>query len=240
MNSWSSGLRAGIVAVLVSLSLALTTGHAASAATINSPVVAIAADITAAFGTTTATVPLSPDDLLLKPDTAGVTPIYQGGLAIWANTQPGVSYAARSFGVGGTQQFVHIASSDTTTNYAFSLKAGYTARPGPAGSAVAYNASGQMEAVIPAPLAKDARGMIVPSHFEFAGEGTKLIKVVEHHSTNVAYPVVADPIMIMLAIAGMWFLNKCVINGAKEAKALKGQRLRVVVWGVAWECVSAF
>lgn len=236
MKRWVIDTRAAI-GLVVATSLLLTSNQTALAAP--SPTRTVATDISASFGRSPVSVPPSPTEFLLSPDTGTVAPVNEGGLSIWLNVEPGVSYAARTLAPGINQQFVHIAQSSATTNFTFTLtRADYTIRRGPAESALVYDASSRLQAAIPPPVAVDAAGKSVPAHYEFPSGGNKLVKVVEHQDANVAYPVVADPVQILFVIAGAWILFKCAVNGGKEAKSLQGQKWYKVLWGVSWICVT--
>ena len=56
------------------------------------------------------------------------------------------------------------------------------------------DAQERLVTVIAAPWAKDANGESVPTHFELSGD--TVTQVVDHRSSKVAYPVVADPKVI--------------------------------------------
>jgi hypothetical protein len=226
-----------IVAALTALAMILGIAQPSFAITPVGSADAVAADILTLAGSNSSSLAPSLNDLLLTPETNGVKPVQRGGLTIWPNAQPNVSYAARSV-PGGTQQFVDIASAKAPTAYPFHLKPGFHAKAGPNGGAVIYDSSQRPVRAVPMPWAKDARGKLVPAHFSFSSDGKTLTKIVEHRQAGVAYPVVADPIMIWIAIMGAIVLTKCVVNGTKEAVALKGRKWYIVMWNVGWVCAT--
>jgi hypothetical protein len=226
---------AALVAFVTACAMMLCLSGPASAASVNPST--IAADITAAAGPSASLVAPSIDDLVFSPDTGDVTSVTQGNLTIWPNVQPGVSHAARFLNTNTTQQFVHISDPEAPTTFTYRLKPGIIARSAPSGGAVLMSSSGQILANVPAPWAKDAQGKLVPTRFKVSPHGTSIAKIVEHHSSNVAYPVVADPIMIWVAIVGAAALWKCAINGTWEASQLRGRKWYIVLWRIGWVCV---
>ncbi len=135
----------------------------------------------------------------------------------------------------GVQFLTTIKNKKAPTEYAysFSLAMGSKIEVSPdGGSAAVINADGDLVAFVPSLYAKDANGNDISTRFTTDGE--TLTQVVKHRSNGVAYPVVADPIVIWL----MGVTAYRVIAGSYEAKNLVGQPWWVWVWGLALACVQ--
>lgn len=78
--------------------------------------------------------------------------------------------------------------------YDFNLSEGQEIELLPNGGANVVNAQGVVELVIGAPWAYDANGAPVDTYYEVSGGS--LVQVVSHLDSDVAYPVVADPIFL--------------------------------------------
>lgn len=63
--------------------------------------------------------------------------------------------------------------------------------PAPAGAVFVVDANGTTTGAFMSPWAKDANGQDVATHYEIK-EGN-LVQIVEHNTSGIAYPVVADP-----------------------------------------------
>ncbi|HEX7305807.1 hypothetical protein [Lentzea sp.] len=92
----------------------------------------------------------------------------------------------------GVQMLTTIANADAATRFPYKVDVPQGGRIELSGDgAVIVDAGGAPTLSVSAPWAKDATGKAVPSHFET--DGTTLTQVIEHTSSSVSYPVVADP-----------------------------------------------
>ncbi|WP_143459267.1 hypothetical protein [Leifsonia sp. ALI-44-B] len=93
----------------------------------------------------------------------------------------------------GALQFttvIETSAAPTEFSYDIAVPEGGSILEGTGGYFI-LDSDGEPVATIAAPWALDANGASVPTRYEFAG--TTLTQVVEHASTKVVYPVVADP-----------------------------------------------
>jgi hypothetical protein len=117
------------------------------------------------------------------------------------------------------------------------------------GGAVVEDAAGNDLFVIPAPWARDANGVNVPTHFET--DGTSLTQVVDHSSGGYEYPIVADPSLWRIAkcTAAITWLVASSVTGLRAIRALGGvtmavrlliaagsldERIRAIAGSAAW------
>lgn len=135
-----------------------------------------------------------------------------------------VGHGIRSYGTAGTDtefvaqaassgtRMMHILSSpDAPTEFAYkmALPAGTTASVGADGGVVITGQAGNASYLRPA-WAKDANGKAVPTRYEI--RGTELIQTVEHK--GAAYPVVADPVIVLVIPAYyIWKIVRCGFGG---------------------------
>lgn len=232
---------ATVIAVVTAITLMVVGAGQALASTGPNAANRIAASIRATAGSLAGPNPTSttsPDNLLLVPNTEGVTPVQRADLTIWENVQPSVSYAERSLGDGNTQQFVYIAGQGAASDFYYNLRPGYIAKLGPNGGVLIYNSGNVQIGMVPAPYAKDATGKLVPASYSITNDGHEVVEHVEHSLPGIKYPVVADPIQILVAIWGAIILMKCAVNGSWEASQLRGQKWYVIAWRIAWVCVT--
>ncbi len=93
---------------------------------------------------------------------------------------------------GALQINTVISRRSAPTRYEYPLSIPSDASLVPIGDAVAIVSSSLGAiATIDAPWATDAAGRAVPTHYEI--EGTTLVQVIDHHSGQISYPIVADP-----------------------------------------------
>lgn len=102
---------------------------------------------------------------------------------------------------GGVQLLSIIENEDAAETYSYPLELpdGYLLESTPDGGAQVVDARGTVKVVFEPAWAKDAAGVSVPTHYEV--EGSTLTQVVEHRSvSDVSYPVVADPLPVILIV----------------------------------------
>ncbi len=121
---------------------------------------------------------------------------------------------------------VIIASADAPTEYRFenAVPAGHTATVHPDGSVRFFDTDGNEVAGILAPWAIDAAAKMVPTHYTL--DGTTLVQTVDHQ--RAAYPVVADPVFVPIAVA------ICIGTPSCAYIAASAYFLAPVVVGTAW------
>lgn len=86
-----------------------------------------------------------------------------------------------------------------TYSYPLTLPAGHSLEAGPDGGAQVVDAQGTVKVTFEPAWAKDAAGVSVPTHYTV--EKNTLTQVVEHReATGVAYPIVADPLPVILIV----------------------------------------
>lgn len=125
----------------------------------------------------------------------------------------------------GPQMLITIANPEAPTRYDFTVTGpqGSKVELTEDGGAVVLNDSGETVLTVPAPWARDAAEVPVPTHFET--DGTTLVQVVEH-SENFAYPIVADP---------LWIAPIVIVAALKAAVYACGAGyLAGMIWHVAW------
>ncbi len=104
----------------------------------------------------------------------------------------------------GSRTSVVISASDAPTSYPFTFADDVSLEASDDGSIDVRGADGQVVGEIAAPWAVDATGNPVATHYEV--EGNVVVQVVDHTSTDVTYPVVADPTVHWWGIE--WLLSK--------------------------------
>lgn len=129
----------------------------------------------------------------------------------------------------GVQMLTVVKSRKAATAYTYGMN-GNRVTLTPEGGAVITNTGGQVIASIPPAWAKDANGKSVPTRF--VTDGKSITQQVDHRTPGVAYPVVADPIVIWL----MGLTVYCFIAGTYEARNLRGQPWYMWVWGLFLAC----
>jgi len=106
---------------------------------------------------------------------------------------------------GSLQILTVIESADSSTRFEYNFDALGTFVLKKSGEGIIIESeSGEFIAGIAPAWAKDANGISVPTHYEI--DGKTLIQVVEHSSSNFAYPIVADP-WLGIALYGAISLN---------------------------------
>lgn len=111
--------------------------------------------------------------------------------AVYTDALPGTSIAAQALRDGGIRALVVIEAANAPTEYQFpiSLPPGYGIALQDDGSVEIYDISGTTQITVPAPWARDARGIDLATSYRL--EGATLIQTVDH--IGATYPVVADP-----------------------------------------------
>lgn len=102
---------------------------------------------------------------------------------------------------GGVQLLSVIESEGAAETYSYplTLPDGHTLESTPDGGAQVVDERGTAKVLFEPAWAKDAAGVSVPTHYEV--EGNTLTQVVEHRSaSDVSYPVVADPLPVILIV----------------------------------------
>ena len=99
--------------------------------------------------------------------------------------------------------------------YAVNVPAGGKIEKTDDGAVFILDTQGAMIGGFAAPWAVDAEGKIIPTHYEI--RGNTIVQVVEHLTSNVSYPVVADP-----------WLGFDLISSASWASSAPGWTLKVV------------
>lgn len=102
---------------------------------------------------------------------------------------------------GGVQllSVIEGVDADETYSYPLTLPDGHSLESTPDGGAQIIDARGTVKVVFEPAWAKDAAGVDVPTHYEVHGD--TLSQVVEHRSaSDVSYPVVADPLPVILIV----------------------------------------
>jgi hypothetical protein len=96
---------------------------------------------------------------------------------------------------GTIQVATIIEGPDAPTSYSYELDLGGYARPAVLdnGGILFMDSSGSFVLGVAPPWALDANGASVPTHYELTNG--RVTQVVEHRTSQVAYPVVADPIL---------------------------------------------
>lgn len=93
----------------------------------------------------------------------------------------------------GVRAAIVIDSADTPESYPFQIGGAVASLHLLSdGSAIAFDSDGSPIAQVDTPWAVDAFGVSVPTHYEI--NGTVLTQVVDQHSGNYGYPIVADPL----------------------------------------------
>ena len=132
---------------------------------------------------------------------------------------------------GGAQSLLFMNEPSAPTDYTFRISNGFV---GAAldGGLVLFDHNRQPARIIPAPWAYDAHKRPVQTRFTVNHGNTAFTQVVVHKDAQVAYPVVADPIVIWL----MGVTVYCFVKGSYEARNLKGQPWYVWAWGMLLAC----
>lgn len=131
---------------------------------------------------------------------------------------------------GGVQLLTTIESKKAPTSYAYTMTGNVTLTP--EGAALLTNNKGEIVAAVPPAWAKDANGKSVATRF--VTDGKSLTQVVDHRVRGVAYPVVADPIVIWLFGLTVY----CFIAGSWEARNMaRNSPWYVWVWGMFVACL---
>lgn len=102
---------------------------------------------------------------------------------------------------GGVQLLSIIENEDAAESYSYPLElpAGHVLESTTDGGAQVVDARGTVKVVFEPAWATDAAGVSVPTHYEV--QGSTLTQVVEHRSaSDVSYPVVADPLPVILIV----------------------------------------
>lgn len=102
---------------------------------------------------------------------------------------------------GGVQLLSVIESQDAAETYSYplTLPAGHLLESTADGGAQVVDERGTVKVLFEPAWAKDAAGVSVPTHYEV--EGSTLTQVVEHRSaSDISYPVVADPLPVILIV----------------------------------------
>lgn len=102
---------------------------------------------------------------------------------------------------GGVQLLSVIENRDADERFAYplTLPAGHTLVPAADGGARIVDATGAVKAAFEPAWAKDAAGRSIPTHYSISGN--TLTQVVEHRAVaDISYPVVADPLPVILIV----------------------------------------
>lgn len=102
---------------------------------------------------------------------------------------------------GGVQLLSIIENEDAAETYPYPLELpdGHLLESTPDGGAQVVDERGIVKVVFEPAWARDAAGVSVPTHYEV--EGSTLTQVVEHRgASDVSYPVVADPLPVILIV----------------------------------------
>lgn len=119
-------------------------------------------------------------------DQQGATTVFDG---IAADTQVGVQATE-----GGVRALVRIDGGGAPEEYRFKTSGLSVALElAPDGTVLIRNQNAKVVAWVHAPWARDAKGAMVPTHYEVKGD--TLTQVVEHRARAYAYPIVADPFL---------------------------------------------
>lgn len=118
------------------------------------------------------------------------------GITLFANGESAYSAAVAADKGGAFRALVRIDSAAAPNEYVFKLDlpAGGQLVELEDGGVAVSNADGELLATFTPPWAKDANGTAVPTRYEV--RGNTLVQHVDHSSSAVAYPVVADPFWI--------------------------------------------
>ena len=136
-----------------------------------------------------------------SPRSASAEPLADGGVHY-----PGPSHASSVIvSATGVQMLTTIVDADAPARYAYDLDLAPGQIPEPLGEGIAVKDSdGDIVLTVGAPWALDANGQAVSTRFEITG--STLTQVVDHSDDSIAYPVVADPIML-----APWMV-KCLVG----------------------------
>ena len=129
------------------------------------------------------------------------------------STQRGASLAVAPT-PRGTQVLIGIDSAAAPATYDFGLRGDVVPQQAPDGGIDLVGPDGSVVAQIERPWAIDAEGRHVPTRYEL--RGTTVRQVVDHRTSDVAYPVVADP-KIFACDA---YTSLCVKFTKKETKSI--------------------
>lgn len=102
---------------------------------------------------------------------------------------------------GGVQLLSVIENRDAAERfeYPLTLSAGHSLVPTADGGARVVDATGTVKAAFEPAWAKDAAGRSIPTHYSISGN--TLTQVVEHRGVaDITYPVVADPLPVILIV----------------------------------------
>lgn len=113
---------------------------------------------------------------------------------------------------GGFRALIHIQDSSAPTAFDFPVDVpeGGRLELSDSGGALVLSATNEIVVAVDVPWAKDADGNLVETHFTV--EGNRLTQLVSH-GDHVAYPVVADPLVLAVPIAQValrWVAGKLV------------------------------
>lgn len=158
-------------------------------------------------GSLTLDVPAEGEDLAPSDDT---TSLFKG-----TGTDTSIAVQATE---GGVRSLIHIDSPAAPERFEFPLGGDVASlRLTVDGGVEALGRDGTAIATAPAPWARDANGIPVPTHFEI--NGTTLVQVVEHRG-GYTYGIVADPSVLFWAKCGA-ALTLFVAQNVTPAKLAK-------------------
>jgi hypothetical protein len=125
-------------------------------------------------------------------DEAGDVAAVQPGAISYDNKNGSVTVPfLKSDGSLQVHTIIEEATAPTEYSYVVSIPEGGSLTPISDGAVAVLGTDGNPAALVPAPWAKDANGVDVPTHYEI--DGDVLTQIIDHTAAGIAYPVVADP-----------------------------------------------
>lgn len=143
----------------------------------------------------------------------GVAGSIEDGAMVYNDAAPSTDVVVQPT-VEGVRTLIKMDGVEAPTSFPFpvSVPEGGSIALTEDGGAAVVDSNGAPVVGIPAPWARDADGVAVPTHFEVQDD--RLIQHVNHRAAGVAYPVVADPWLQWVKGKLKWVFKGMLVNRA--------------------------
>jgi hypothetical protein len=158
------------------------------------------------------------------------TQVAPGTVAYEANN--GSTNAVQATEDGGVRMLTIIDNPNAPTvyDYKVSVPGGGAIQLTGQGGAVVLDTQGQVVSVVDAPWAKDAEGKAVQTWF--TTDGQTLTQHVQHNVPGVVYPVVADPVMVLVLLRAA----KCFVGSSLAWRLSRGAPRWIRIGATVYAC----
>lgn len=155
------------------------------------------------------------------------------GVVHYGQVAPQTNLVAQQLPDGSTRFMTVMSGHNAPEDYSYEvdMPAGTSMKAAPSGGVDFINSAGQIVGTIGAPWARDANGVDIKTYYTV--KGSQLIQTTKH--AGAAYPVVADPIMII--VMGRTML--CFVGGALAWWLSKGYPTWIRIGATVFACVRA-